>query len=199
MEPWCTPEEVDALIEGNPPRDLLLEHAEHATSVLYALSGRRYRGEATVVSTHQINRRGYVSLTAWLPVRGVVTATIGGVTVTHSLSPAGSFVTFPPQYSGRFVELTLEIGENPSPMAKRAAAALAAEILRSDSRYGELGASDVRPSARLLSVSRQGVTVTYADPTSLLENNMTGVFAVDLFLRAVNPSGARFQPKVVTL
>ena len=198
MESWCTPAEVDALIEGSPSTELLQEHADLATSILYALSGRRYRGESTVVAQYEINRRGYASLTAWLPVRGVVSATIDGAPVSYSLSPAGSFVQFPLQLAGRIVELTLEVGENPSPMARRAADALAAEILRGDPRYGELGAGDVRPASRLTSIARQGVTYTFADPTSLLENNMTGVYAVDLFLRAVNPSGARFQPKVVT-
>jgi hypothetical protein len=198
MESWCSTDEVDALVQGSPDVELLQEHADHATSLLYTLSGRRYRGEATVVSTHQINRRGYVSLTSWLPVREVVAATIEGIPVTASLSPAGSYVSFSPHLAGKIVTLTLEVGQEPPPMARKAAAALAAEILRSDSRYEMLGAGDTRPASRLLSISRQGVTYTYADPTALLQNNMTGVYTVDLFLRAVNPTGARFQPKVVT-
>lgn len=198
MEAWCTTQEIDNLVAGSPDEALLQEHADHATSVLYALSGRRYRGEAIVQAQFQVDRRGYVKLTPWLPVRAVVTASIGDTEIPFALSPAGTYAAFAPAASGKIVTLTLDVGQNPPPMARAACAALAAEILRSDSRYALTQASDVRASSRLLSITRQGVTYTYADPTSLLENNMTGVFAVDLFLRAVNPSGARFQPRVVT-
>jgi hypothetical protein len=198
MQSWCSPTDVDDLVEGSAPIELLQEMADHATSLLYSMSGRRYRGVATVESVHEINRRGYASLTAWLPVNEIVSATIDGRPVTAALSPAGSYATFPRQHAGKFVTLTLSVGQNPPPMAEKAAAALAAELLRGDSRYEVLGASDVRHSSRITSIARQGVTVTYTDPSSMLDNNMTGVYAVDLFLRAVNPTGARFQPKVVT-
>jgi hypothetical protein len=198
LQAWCTPDEVDALVQGNPSVELLQEYADHATSLLYVLSGRRYSGEVTVVSRHQIDRRGYVKLSVWRPVRNLVSATVDGVVTQVSLSPAGTYIAFPRYLAGKYAELTLEVGQNPPQMARDAAAALAAEMLRSDSRYEALGAGDFRQSARVTSVTRQGVTFTYADPTSLMQNNMTGVYAVDLFLRATNPTGARFQPKVVT-
>lgn len=199
MESWCTPADVNNLLQGNPSDELLSEYAAHATSTLYTWSGRRYAGEATVVSSFEIDRRGYVKLTAWLPVRDVVSATIGGEPVQFNLSPAGSFVEFSRTLSGQIVELTLEVGQNPPPMGRSAAAALAAEMLRGDPRYEALGAGDVRPTSRLTSITRQGVTMTFADPAALLSGGLTGVFAVDLFLQAVNPTGARFQPKVITL
>jgi hypothetical protein len=200
VESWCTPEEVDALVTANPPTEMLQEYADHATSLLYTLSGRRYRGEATIQAEFEINRRGYASLTSWLPVRNIVSATIGDSEINADLSPAGSYATFDRCYVGRVVTLTLEIGQNPPIMARRAAAALAGEIIRSDSRYAMLpGSDDKRPSSKLSSISRQGVTYTYADPLTFINNNLTGVESVDLFLRAVNPSGARFQPKVVSI
>jgi hypothetical protein len=198
VEPWCTEAEVNNLVKGNPPLELLREYAAHATSTLYSWSGRRYSGEATVQARFEIDRRGYVRLTAWLPVRDVTSATVDGTAIPFNLSPAGTYVEFSPLLRGKIVVLTLAVGQNPPPMGRSAAAALAAEMLRSDPRYEALGAGDTRPAARLTSITRQGVTMTFADPADLMRNGMTGVYAVDLFLQAVNPTGARFQPKVIT-
>lgn len=199
MQPWCSNDEVNALVLGTPPAELLTEYAAHATSVLYSWSGRRYAGESTVITSFEIDRRGYARLTPWLPVRGVVAATIGGSPVAFNLSPAGTYVEFSPSLRGQIVDLTLEVGQNPPPMGRSAAAALAAEMLRGDPRYEALGAGDSRPASRLTTITRQGVTMTFADPAALMRNGLTGVYAVDLFLQAVNPTGARFQPKVITL
>jgi hypothetical protein len=199
LSSWCTAAEVDARVQGTPPTPLLTEFAEQATSILYVLSGRRFGGEATVVSTHEIDRRGYVKLTDWAPVRDVTTATIDGAEVAYALSPAGTYVVFPPQYVRQVVVLTLEVGQNPPAAGRNAAAALAAEMLRGDPRYVALGDySDTRPASRITSISRQGVSYSFADPGGLAEKNLTGVYEVDLFLRAANPNGMRHQPKVVT-
>lgn len=198
MEPWCTEAEVNNLVQGDPPVDLLREYAAHATSYLYTQSGRRFAGEATVISSFEIDRRGYVRLTAWLPVRDVVSATVGGTPIPYNLSPAGTYVEFPLSYRGRIVELTLEVGQNPPPIGRSAAAALAAEMLRGDPRYATLNAGDARPDARLTSITRQGVTMEFVDPSALHSSGMTGVYSVDLFLRAINPTGARYQAKVIT-
>lgn len=198
MQPWCTEAEVNNLVSGDPSVELLREYAAHATSYLYTQSGRRFAGEATVISNFEIDRRGYVRLTAWLPVRDVVSATIGGVSVPFNLSPAGTYVEFPLSYRRRIVELTLEVGQNPPPIGRSAAAALAAEMLRGDPRYAALNAGDARPDARLTSITRQGVTMEFVDPEALFRTGMTGVYSVDLFLRATNPTGARYQPKVIT-
>lgn len=198
MQPWCSEAEVDHLVKGNPDVALLREYAAHATSYLYTQSGRRFAGEATVISSFEIDRRGYVRLTAWLPVRDVLSATIGGSPVVFNLSPAGTYVEFPLTYRGRVVELTLAVGQNPPPIGRSAAAALAAEMLRGDPRYAALGAGDTRPDARLTSITRQGVTMEFVDPAALFQSGMTGVYSVDLFLRAINPTGARYQAKVIT-
>jgi hypothetical protein len=198
VQPWCTEAEVNNLVKGDPPVELLREYAAHATSYLYTHSGRRFAGEATVIAAFEIDRRGYVRLTAWVPVRDVTAATIGGVPVQFNLSPAGTYVEFPLAYRGRIVELTLEVGQNPPPIGRSAAAALAAEMLRGDPRYAALNVGDVRPDARLTSITRQGVTMEFVDPSALFQSGMTGVYSVDLFLRAINPTGAQYQAKVIT-
>jgi hypothetical protein len=196
--PWCSEAEVNGLVKGSPPAELLREYAAHATSYLYTQSGRRFAGEATVIATFEIDRRGYVRLTAWLPVRSVTAATIGSTPVQFNLSPAGTYVEFPRAYRGRIVELTLEVGQNPPPIGRSAAAALAAEMLRGDPRYAALNPGDTRPDSRLTSITRQGVTMEFVDPSALFQSGMTGVHSVDLFLRAINPTGAQYQAKVIT-
>jgi hypothetical protein len=198
MPAWCTPAEVDALVKGDPPAELLQEYANHAASALYVMSGRRFAGESTVTAQFQVNRRGRVVLTSWLPVRSIVDATRDGAPINVVLSPGGTYAQVGLLHVNQIVELTLAVGQNPPEMGRRAAAALAAELLREDPRYATLGADDVRPTSRLTSISRQGVTYTYADPTQLAQSNMTGISEVDLFVRSVNPSGAQYQPKVVT-
>jgi hypothetical protein len=196
---WCTSDEVAARLTAGADLDLCQEYAELATSTLYVMTGRKFAGESTVISMHEINRRGYAITTAWLPVRALTEATIDDEIVTAFLAPGGTYVVFNRVHVGRMAKLTLEVGQNPPISGKRAAAALAADLVRGDSRYAAGGATDTRPSPRLQSVSRQGVTYTYIDPTVLAEKNMTGVTEVDTFIAAVNPSGAQYQPKVVTL
>lgn len=198
MQPWCSEAEVNNLVAGNPSVELLREYAAHATSYLYTHSGRRFTGEYTVTAMFEIDRRGYVRLTAWLPVRDVLSATINEEDVQFNLSPAGTYVEFPMCYRGRIVELTLEVGQNPPPLGRSAAAALAAEMLRGDPRYSAMNPADVRADARLKSITRQGVTMEFVDPAALMSSGLTGVYAVDLFLRAVNPTGARYQAKVTS-
>lgn len=198
MQPWCTEAEVANLVAGNPDISLLREYAAYATSYLYTHSGRRFAGESTVVADFEVDRRGYIKLTAWLPVREIVSATINGVPVLFNLSPAGTFVEVSRTLRGKIVRLTFEQGENPPPLGRQAAAALAAEMLRGDPRYAALSPGDTRPDARLKSITRQGVTMEFVDQTALMTSGLTGVYSVDLFLRAVNPTGARYQTKVVT-
>lgn len=199
MESWCSAQEVADRVAGQPPLELCQEYADQATSLLYMLSGRRFIGEATIESTHQVNRRGYIKLGMWSPVRDVLSVVIAGVAVPFALSPAGTYVTVAQHHAGAVATMVLEVGQAPPLAGRNAAASLGADLLRADSRYAALpGASDVRVDSRVKSITRQGVTYSYLDPTSLQDKDMTGVPDVDLFLRAVNPVGMRHQPKVVS-
>lgn len=81
---------------------------------------------------------------------------------------------------GSFV-ITYQPGE-PLPLAGRTAAGmLACEFLKACQ-----GAECALP-AQLQSLTRNGVQVEIVDPTSLLENGLTGVALVDLWVRSVNP------------
>lgn len=203
MPAWCTASDVKARVKGDPSEDLALEYANQATSLLFEMTGRKYAGEGVVVAEHQIDRRGYVKLTPWVPVRSIASATIDDVPVTAVLSPGGSYAVFPYEHAYRIAVMTLAVGQNPPASGRGAAAALAAEMLRADSRYAGAGVggaapSDVITTPRPTSIARQGVTYTFSDPATLSEEKLTGVYEVDLFLRAANPNGMRHQPKVVT-
>jgi hypothetical protein len=198
MTSWCSADEVGSRVQGTVPAELLQEVADRATSLLYTLSGRRFQGRKMVTIEAQVDARGYIKLTPWVPVRNVTSLDYPGI----GLTPAGTAAVVPRGMAGRIIPLTIDYGEDPPASGRDAAAALAAHMLRGDSRYAELvkgtpAQEDVLPPSHVTSIARQGVTYSYADRAALAREDQTGVFEVDLFLRAVNPIGMRHQPKVV--
>lgn len=77
------------------------------------------------------------------------------------------------------------------PAGLRAAAILACELAKAWADDGSC-----RLPMRLRTIARQGVTINLVDPNALLEKGRTGLWEVDLWLQAVNPSGLRSAPKV---
>jgi hypothetical protein len=58
------------------------------------------------------------------------------------------------------------------------------------------GAGDCQLPQQLASLSRNGVEVQVVDPATLLENGLTGLANVDLWIRSVNPQGKRQASRV---
>lgn len=199
MDSWCTTDDVAALIEGVLEVDVLQEFADQATDTLYILSGRKFTGSVDAVVSATATHQGIIKLANWQPVTAVESVTIDDVDVEFTISTAMTFVTVSSRYRHKLASIALTYGQAAPASGRRAAKALAAEMVRGDSRYIATGASDARPSSRLTSITRQNVTYSFADPSTLMKTNQTGVYAVDLFLQAVNPQGARYQPKVVTI
>jgi|PlaIllAssembly_1097288.scaffolds.fasta_scaffold00252_5 hypothetical protein len=50
--------------------------------------------------------------------------------------------------------------------------------------------------ARVQTVTRQGVTVGFLDPMTFLEDGLTGVYIVDMWIRSVNPYGAKQRARI---
>ena len=72
----------------------------------------------------------------------------------------------------------------PVPVAGQiAAGALAAEFVKAWQRD-----STCRLSRKVQSATRQGVSVTLVDPGQFIDQGLTGLYEVDLWLRAVNPA-----------
>ena len=90
-------------------------------------------------------------------------------------------------------EITYTYG-TPVPVAGRMAArTLAMEFAKLWS-----GDDDCALPQRVTSVSRQGVSYTILDNQEFIDELRTGVYAIDLFLKTVNPDNARRKAKVFT-
>jgi hypothetical protein len=90
-------------------------------------------------------------------------------------------------------EITYTYG-TPVPIAgKMAARTLAMEFAKLWA-----GDDDCALPQRVTSVSRQGVSYTILDNQEFIDELRTGVYAIDLFLKTVNPDNARRKAKVFT-
>lgn len=84
-------------------------------------------------------------------------------------------------------------GANPPPAGVDAAIDLANEFLLAID-----GDERCRLPERISSISRQGVSIHVSDPQEYLNDGRTGIYSVDMFLRAYNPSKAKKKSKVFT-
>jgi hypothetical protein len=89
------------------------------------------------------------------------------------------------------LEVTYTWGTPPPPMGKTAAIALADEFVKSIDCPEECTLPE-----RITSVSRQGVNYQVFDAQDFLTNGRIGVYSVDVFLTAVNPSRAQKRARV---
>jgi hypothetical protein len=82
--------------------------------------------------------------------------------------------------------ITLTYGQLPPEAAQLACATLAGEFALA----GNPGTGTCLLPERIQTVVRQGVTYVLVDPQLYLDVGRTGIYLVDLWLRATNPSGA---------
>lgn len=107
--------------------------------------------------------------------------------VDHSVLQATEGVPWTPCN----VEVTYTYGSPVPVMGKMAARTLAIEFARLWS-----GDDDCALPQRVTSISRQGVSYTLLDSQDFIDDLKTGVYAVDLFLKSVNPDKARRKSRV---
>lgn len=88
------------------------------------------------------------------------------------------------------LEVTYTYGVAVPVIGRRAARKLARELVAGWS------GDDCNLPDRVTNVSRQGISFTVIDPQDFLDDGRTGVYEVDLFLRAVNPDKARKPARV---
>lgn len=84
--------------------------------------------------------------------------------------------------NGYVFEVSFEYGIPVPGMLERAARVLACELLN-DACIG-----NCRLPEKVTTVSRRGLTMEVASSSELLSNNLTGLYQVDLAIRALNPS-----------
>jgi hypothetical protein len=82
-------------------------------------------------------------------------------------------------------------GQNPPQSGQRAAGLLAAELYKADTP----GLTCALPQ-RVTSISRQGVSFAVLDSQTFLQKNLTGIYNIDTFIMAYNPSGSMRRPTV---
>lgn len=89
------------------------------------------------------------------------------------------------------VTVAYKFGARPPVAGRLAAIRLATELLK-------LAANDNTCSLpdRVTSVSRQGISYTILDPQEFIRDGRTGIYEIDLFLQAANPSKAKKRPRV---
>jgi len=95
------------------------------------------------------------------------------------------------QWSTSNVEVTYTYGTPPPFAGKAAAKMLAIELVK---MYE--GDESCSLPQRVTSVARQGVSYTVLDSQDFIADMRTGVYAIDLFLKAANPDNARTRSRV---
>jgi hypothetical protein len=111
---------------------------------------------------------------------------------TYYLSDHSTVIGTPnASWSSANVEVTYTYGSPPPASGRAAARILATELVK----LFEDDDTCALPQ-RVTSVVRQGVVYTVLDNQSFVEELKTGVYAVDLFLKAVNPDKARARSRV---
>lgn len=89
------------------------------------------------------------------------------------------------------LEVTYTYGVNVPTAGKRAARTMAQELVK-----GWSGSEACMLPDRVTNVNRQGFSFTIMDPQDFLDDGRTGLYEVDLFLRAANPDKARKPARV---
>lgn len=215
--PWCTGTDLlTRMGEDTDKSGLSMEkvdfYAGIATEALYRLSGRQWKGTGTRTVVARIGRSRHhqvakITLGPWWPVTGVSGVTVlpwGGTSATPVVLDTtdwswsgGIAVTVPWNYAGMRAEMLLQYGQDPPPAGKLAAIAMGVELAVNDPEYD--GEVDTRLPSLVTSISRQGVTQTFATVLDVLKEGATGIQEVDLFTLEFNTAKTRSRPHVRTM
>lgn len=213
---WITEDDLE-----DPTSSDAREAARVASMILYSLSGRKYSGISTAVEFYESvfcgcfstsGSRASTSCTAcdgrrsrlrlrYRPVNAVTTVIRDWETDAPYTVPSNEYRVVDRTYLRPVVgatwsprnrlQITYTHGTAVPEMGLRAARILGNELLKARSCPDECSLPD-----RVTSVSRQSVSFTILDPQDFLKDGRTGLYEVDLFLKAVNPDGARKRARV---
>jgi hypothetical protein len=217
------PEDTEALMDY----EAALAACEFASQTLWALSGRKFH-TASVTERYVVDRswigssvlplRGLpVYDSQWgvwvidpqdwngrkIKLTGTPVNSVAAITSLQDNSPL-----LPSEYTifnrsilvlenpnARGIEISYSYGQAPPTAGKMAAKQLATQFFYLWSGREEMCALP----ERVTQVSREQVSWTILDNQSFLDELKTGIYAVDLFLRSVNPDKARAKAKVFSV
>lgn len=118
-----------------------------------------------------------------------VRPTVNSTPTEHWGWPTVQDFTLPDTEQGTF-SVTANYGMTPPKMGVMACATMAAELALAMS-----GEPNQLPE-RVTNLVRQGVSITMLDPMTFLKEGKTGIYQVDLFLQAYNPTQKQRRPRV---
>lgn len=206
-----------------------LAACEFASQILWALSGRKFHTGTVVTERYEVNQsRRVPNIPGWLPGRPIYDYTRGVFlvdpyywdnrkvrldgtpirSVTSITSLTDNTVLLPTDYkivNRAFIEfesfmpdgfeISYTYGQRPPKAGMMAALAMARQFFFLWSgREDECSLPD-----RVTSVTRQNVSWVLLDNQDFLDDLKTGIYAVDMFLRSVNPDKARVKSKVFSV
>lgn len=213
---WVTAAELGVYATS----EYAFEAAQTASFILWGLSGRKWSGTTTVsevytpeMSTHSLrdivvnpvlvyttdmpggypNEPGSRFRLKGRPIQSVTSVTYVDGTVVPSTEyyiTDHTTINFT-HFLGQGVEITYVYGAQPPTAGRMAARMLAIQLAMLWS-----GDDDCELPARVTSVSRQGVSFTLLDNQDFIAELRTGIYAVDLFLKTVNPDKARTRSRI---
>ena len=217
---WAQPHQLPADVQELHPVATLCSYLALATDVLWAATGRRWRGyTGSDTVTLDAAERACPPLRWWTPAwhYGPTWPFFRSLDCPHKVRlprPDVTAITAVTLRGASFVgwrregnwavrtdglawplgdgaaSITYDYGRSAPAAGVRACALLAAELAKA-------GASrKCALPARTTSVAREGVSFELIDPREFLDDGLTGLLAVDLWIKAVNPHGTRQAAQV---
>lgn len=219
---WITPEELPA---DYREEESTLDACKAASEILWGMSGRKFSGVETVTEEYardipdlrtRVHEMGLAMTDLSLikrnlpeyrddthrriklrgrPVRDVVS--VHNVNTGEEIAPTSyyledrSMLVFDHYITDRYA-VTYSYGTPPPASGKMAAKQLAIQFTL---LWGNREDECSLPS-RVTSVNREGVSWTLLDSQDFIAELRTGIYAVDLFLKTVNPNKAQNRARV---
>lgn len=210
IAPWCSGNDIlERMGEDVQVTKLTMEkvdaYALVASEALFNLSGRQFRGLVTRTVQARVGRanrgKAKASLGSWWPV-----VSVSNVLGVPDVGPPQALASGDWEWNGsiqlvvngrwamRRVQADLECGQAPPAAGVLAAKALGVELVANDPDYS--GEYDTRLPALTTSISRQGVSQSFATVLDLMKEGATGIQEVDLFVQQYNKIRTTTRPRV---
>lgn len=215
--PWITAGDLSHMFSAHARAD---EAIMIASEVIDSLTGRMHTPERVITETHQAGvggggtepvlayapetyrttcrcRRTHRLRLACSPVASVDAVVVNGVPLTpwggqYEMVSGMLVLCSDAPCNSLCVTVTYTCGSGIPAAGQSAVRELAEQLL-----MGMDGDANCALPQRVTSVSRQGISMDLFDPQDFLNEGRTGIYMVDLFLRAVNPSRALMPPRIL--
>lgn len=202
LYPYLTPEEFIESCKAasglEPDDDAVIDAVEDASFMVYYLTGRQFDGigEATVYPDCHCSSCGpdRLNLGLW-PIVSIVSVTEFGEEKDPNdyhvdehryivKNDCSVFETCSCEHCDTPLVITVEYGIAPPRLIKRATKALACALFADAS-----DCEDCQIPDNVRNITRQGVSYEVEDIPNLMRNGSTGIYALDLAVKVLNPTG----------